>query len=60
MDCALCKRPIADYDVVFNRLELDDGVAVDICASCVEKFSEWQGRLIAKMFPTKLMKKRFG
>jgi hypothetical protein len=60
MDCTLCKKLIKEYNPSLNHLVLGNDHAVDICAECIDKFTKWQGRIIANLFPTKAMKKRFG
>lgn len=60
MKCALCEKEIENYDARFNHLELDETHSYNICEKCQEKLIEWQGRKIAKLFPTKTLKNRFG
>jgi hypothetical protein len=60
MDCSICKKTIEKYDSRFNHLIIDENCSVDICEDCTHKILEWQGSLIAKLFPTSVMKKRFG
>lgn len=59
MDCALCRRPICNYDPAFNRLEIDGSSAADICQECIDRFLRWQQRRYALLFPTSAAKKRF-
>jgi hypothetical protein len=59
MKCTLCNNIIKDYSAEFNHLILDDAHAIDICKSCIYKFEKWQQTKIAKLFPTKIMKKIF-
>ena len=59
MDCIICKKQIKNYDSNFNHLVIDKNVSVDICENCIDRFTEWRGEVIAKLFPTKVMKKRF-
>ena len=60
MDCSICKKPIEKYNVNFNHLKIDEKISVDICQDCIDKFFKWQGSVYAKLFPTNMMKKRFG
>lgn len=60
MNCNLCKKPISNYDAIYNHLEIDETHAADICAECVDKFLKWQQGKYARLFPTSAMKKRFG
>lgn len=57
--CTLCKKPIDNYNLAFNHLEIDEYHAVDICQVCVDKFVRWQQSIYAKLFPTTAMKKIF-
>lgn len=59
MDCRLCNKQIMDYDARFHHLKIDDSNSVDICTSCSDKFLKWQGGIIARLYPTKALKKRF-
>ena len=59
MKCTLCNKLIKDYSVEFNHLEINENHAVDICKDCINKFEKWQQAKIAKLFPTKIMKKIF-
>lgn len=59
MICKLCEKPIEKYSPVLNNLKIDETHSVDICQDCAHKFTNWQGQIIAKLFPTKAMKKRF-
>jgi hypothetical protein len=54
MECILCKKEIKNYSAEFNRFE-----NVDICQDCIDRFMRWQGSRMAKLFPTKSLKKRF-
>lgn len=60
MDCALCKKPIENYNEALNHLIIDDSCAVDICQNCIDKFFKWQRGVYARLFPTNAMKKRYG
>jgi len=60
MDCLLCKKPIKNYNPIFNHMKIDESCSVDICQDCIDKFNKHQGSLSAKLYPTKAMKKRFG
>ena len=57
MNCTLCKKEIKNYHPDFNRLTIDDKTVLDICEDCEEKILKWQQEKIAKLFPTKAMKK---
>ena len=60
MKCHLCNKNIENYNSEFNQLEIDDKNKVDICNSCVDKFTKWQQTKLAKLFPTKTLKKMYG
>jgi hypothetical protein len=57
MNCKLCKKQINNYSEEFNLLKIDNENEIPICSDCVDKFSKWQQEKIAKLFPTKTMKK---
>ncbi len=57
MKCKICDRHIEDYDPEFNRMEITESFSVDICQDCIDRFMKWQGSRIARLFPTKAMKK---
>lgn len=59
MICTLCKKTIENYNSEFNKMQIDETHAVDICQDCIDKFVAWQGRKYAKLFPTTALKKRF-
>jgi len=60
MDCTLCNQEIENFDPDIHHIDIDDEHAVDVCFDCFKKLNEWQGRVYARLFPTKGMKKRFG
>ncbi len=60
MKCNLCEKPITDYKAEFNHLVIDDTHSVKICSECFDKLVKWQGRIMADLFPTKALKKRYG
>lgn len=57
MICTLCGDKIDNYSDEFNCLKIDKTHSADICASCIDKFMHWQQTKLAKLFPTKMMKK---
>lgn len=59
MKCTLCKKSIANYDLRFNHLDIDESTSVEICSICIDKFMTWQQGVYANLFPTKLAKKRY-
>ncbi|MFA6088679.1 MAG: hypothetical protein WC755_02330 [Candidatus Woesearchaeota archaeon] len=59
MKCALCNKIIENYNPLFHQLKINDSRSVDICQDCTDKFLKWQSSTMAKLFPSKLMKKRF-
>lgn len=59
MKCKLCEQTINNYDSAFNQLKIDETHTAEICSECIQKFMNWQGSKIAKLFPTKALKKRF-
>lgn len=60
MKCKLCDKTIEQYDVRFHHLVIDENHAVDICQECIDKFVKWQSKMLAILFPTKILKKRYG
>jgi protein-arginine kinase activator protein McsA len=60
MQCALCQESIEDYSVELHQLKLDEQRAVHICDACSRKFVAWHGQKLAKLFPTKAMKRMQG
>lgn len=59
MKCNLCNKKIDNYNNEFNHLEIDKNHSANICADCIDKFMHWQQTKIAKLFPTRIMKKVF-
>jgi len=60
MDCSLCKRPIERYDPSFHHLKIPPSIELDICDACTDAFLKWHGEKLARLFPTKALKERFG
>jgi hypothetical protein len=60
MKCSLCEKAIIDYNAGFHHLVIDDTHSVDICPECIDKLMKWQGKILASLFPTKALKKRYG
>lgn len=58
--CALCRRPIADHRPDVHGLRLPAGRVVDLCEECVRAVVTWQGERLARLFPTRAMKRRYG
>lgn len=56
MICKLCEKEIAKYNQEFNSLDIA-GKRMDLCRDCIDAIIKWQGKTIAKLFPTKMMKK---
>ena len=57
MRCALCNGTIERYDPAFHHLKLDEQHEADICERCIDKFLKWQSGILAKLFPSKAMKR---
>ena len=57
MKCTLCESDIKNYSPEFNHLKIDQTHEIDVCEECIEKFTKWRQEIIAKLFPTKTMKK---
>ncbi|MFH1399934.1 MAG: hypothetical protein ABIH41_00295 [Nanoarchaeota archaeon] len=55
--CALCGETIDQYDPALHRLRIKDDAFVDICPPCIDAFTAWQSKVLARLFPTKAMKK---
>ena len=60
MKCRLCSKEIIKYDIRFNHLVIDDEHTADVCSMCIDKFVDWHSKVIALLFPTQAMKKRYG
>ena len=60
MDCSLCKKPIENYSREAHNIAMAGSCLADICDDCADRIVKWQGKRLARMFPTKAMKKRFG
>jgi len=59
MKCKICENEIDNYTAEFNHLVIDESHEMDICQACVDKIVKWQGKIIATLFPTKALKKRY-
>ena len=57
MNCKLCESYIKNYSPEFNHLKIDQTHEIDVCEECIEKFTNWRQKILAKLFPTKTMKK---
>ena len=57
MTCALCKKPIDNYNPEFHCLKIDESRSVDICQNCTDKFLNWRRTIFSELFPTKSAKK---
>ncbi len=60
INCYLCEKPIANYTSPSHHLRIDEHHEFYICSECIDKFVKWQRGILAKLFPTKAAKKRFG
>lgn len=60
MQCHLCNQTIKECHPALHHLKIDETHEVDICQGCIDKFVQWQGSIIAKLFPTSALKKRYG
>ncbi len=60
MTCTLCQQPIERYSAELHRLHLDEEVAVDICDACAHKLVKWHAEKLARLFPTRTMKRLHG
>ncbi len=60
MRCVLCDKSIENYRPEFHSLRIDEHRTVDICDECTRKFVKWHGEKLARLFPTRAMKKMFG
>jgi hypothetical protein len=57
MNCKLCEGQIKNYNLEFNHLKIDETHEVDLCEECIEKFTKWRQKVLARLFPTKMMRK---
>ena len=60
MKCTLCDEEISNYHPEFNHFEIDEKHSIEICKNCLDKLIKWQQKIYTKLFPTKVLKKRFG
>jgi hypothetical protein len=60
MKCTLCKKTIGRYNPDFHHFIIDETRSADVCGDCTDEFMKWQGKKMAVLFPTAVMKKRFG
>jgi hypothetical protein len=58
--CSLCSAPIADYVPALHHLRLPNQAEVDICDACSKALAEWHAEKLARLFPTRQMKKLVG
>jgi hypothetical protein len=58
--CVLCDQEIEHYSSDLNKLVINDTRSVSICNECIRKITGWQGERLAKLFPTKSLKKYRG
>ncbi|MFA5302999.1 MAG: hypothetical protein WC393_00490 [Candidatus Nanoarchaeia archaeon] len=59
MKCELCRKTIEKYNINFNCFVVDENHSINICPECIEKFIRWQSQILATLFPTTALKKRF-
>ncbi len=59
MNCTLCQREIEQYNPSLHHVELE-ALFADICNNCEDRLLKWHGEKLAKLFPTKTMKKLYG
>ncbi|MFA5764119.1 MAG: hypothetical protein WC915_04875 [archaeon] len=57
MNCKLCESDITNYSIEFNHLKINQTHEIDLCEDCIEKFTKWRQEKIARLFPTKNMKR---
>jgi len=57
MNCILCEEHIKNYFPEFNHFKIDNAHEIDVCEECIEKFTKWRQEVLARLFPTKTMKK---
>ena len=60
MNCVLCDKPIDSYNAEFHHLKIDDSKEFDICPGCLDKIIAWQSKIASRLFPTKLLKRKWG
>ena len=57
MKCVICNNTIEKYNQEFNQLKLDENKTVEICSDCIQKFTQWQQGIFAKIYPTTFIKR---
>jgi hypothetical protein len=57
MKCSLCGKEILDYSTEINHMEGCGSCGAEICQDCIDSMVKWQGKKMAKLFPTKAMKR---
>ncbi|MFA5333384.1 MAG: hypothetical protein WC376_02730 [Candidatus Nanoarchaeia archaeon] len=59
MKCDLCRNNIEKYNPNFNHFVIDETHSINVCPKCIDKFIKWQSQILATLFPTTALKKRF-
>jgi len=59
MKCKICEEEIIGYNKTLNSLNINKEKKVEICQECIDKFLKWQQIIFAKLFPTKIIKRRY-
>jgi hypothetical protein len=59
MKCSLYENEIRNYILDFNHLRINELHTINVCQECIDKFVKWQQKIIARLFPTNALKKRF-
>ena len=55
--CALCSEEISPYSKELHHVVLDANKEVDICDRCSTRLADWHAEKLARLFPTKQMKR---
>jgi hypothetical protein len=60
MTCTLCEQPIEPYRAELHQLHLTEERTVYLCDACAQRLLTWQGERLARLFPTRALKRLRG
>ena len=59
MRCTLCEQPIDNHSPDMHTLRLTTDRVLEICDACARAILDWQAEKLARLFPTRALKRRF-
>lgn len=59
MRCSLCEQPIDHHSPEIHTLRLHADRVVELCDACTRAILDWQVEKLARLFPTRALKRRF-